>query len=907
MSSNKNVNLWAFSGYVIDGSTQKPLPGVRLSYFDNLGAEQYTETDSVGKFFVDNLPFGDRSFRFVRPRADSTAPAYTERILVVSSYTESRIIEGLVADISRVVTLYPLGGAVKGKVLVKLAGSGKTRSVPNAALKISYKDSTMTNATPCQFSFNADSAGSFMEGGLPLAPGAVLAVNSCTVNDATYALDPVQLTNLFTGKTADLGALLLTPKDSATSPFMSLVRSNVVSGDGFGLSGVPVSVRPYYVLPPVFVPSSIGASLSGGGVQACSTRVSGDTITVVPEKSLAYDSLVTVTLTGVDTSGNSILLVFDNLKRFRTETMPPHQVIRSNVLSIDEKGLSGVPVSIRPWYILPGLDNAARVTASVSGGRNSSIAVRHSGDTVFIVPAQNLPCDSLITVTITGTDTVGDLVAYTFDGDRRFRTEKNLFPVASNTWSTPGVAQRFFRLNDTLWIEFSEPIDPDVGKILWLKSSASAAIYGAGGQVNAQAWTSAETLFVRPDQRLNIAYGQTMGFKVGVPSINGRMADSVDVVANVVQDVYYVAWTNTKDNMGVMRRDFGARDTVIVVSNAPVASINGVSGLQGMIAPAGLSLDNVRLRGDTIVYVPSLLLNPDSTYGIDFDVRFKDGNIRYDALGVSWRTARNLQIVSVDNKIAGGFRRFRVIGDSLTVAFSAPIDTSTAAIVPFAVFMTDVRGRVIRTATHWNASGTAAVILNLDTLPAADFNASPAYTGGSGGTRAVSSLSFNCITRDGEQARGLTTRNDSLELHTEAGLCVVASTILPNHDEHADVNRTESPAAALTASAGVDLVFDRQLDTVAMRADTAGLTVYAGIHEGSSAAGVAATVSLSSDGRTISIMPSANLKTGTDYFVWCKNVPGLGIAGAPAISKHSGMFSGKSSNYNLLDNPFRIQ
>jgi hypothetical protein len=904
VSTDKNANLWTFSGYVIDGSTQKPLSGVRLTYLDNVGTERYAETDSTGKFFVDDLPFGDRSFRFSRVRADSTAPAYTEKIVVVSSYTESRIIEGLVADISRVVTLYPLSGAVKGKVLIKLSGSGRTRAVPNAVLKISYKDSTMTNAAPSQFSFNADSTGSFEEDGLPLAPGAVLAVNSFTVNDATYGLDPVQLTNLFTGKAADLGALLLAPKDSSTTPLMSLIRSNVLSGDGFGLSDVPVSVRPFYVLPPVFVASGMNATLTGGGAQACSTRVSGDTITVVPEKNIAYDTLVTITLTGLDTSGNGILLVFDGAKRFRTEVKPA-QTIRSNVLSLDQKGLSGAPVSIHPWYILSGLDGAAPVTAAASGV--PTCAVRRAGDTVFVEPAQNLPCDSLITVTIIGVDISGNLAAWTFDGEKRFRTEKNIFPIASNAWNTPGANQRFFTIYDTLWIAFSEPIDPDVEKIRWLKSSASAVLYGAGAQVNARSWTGAETLFVRPDQRLSVGYGQTMGFKVRALSKNGRLSDSVDIVANVAQDPVYVAWTNTKDAMGIMRRDFGPRDTVFVVASGAVAAVRGVSGMTGMSTPPGLSLTDVALRGDTIVYAPSLLLEPDSTYGVDFDVLFKDGSVRNDALGVSWRTARRLQIVSVDNKSAGAYRRLKVIGDSVTVTFSAPIDVSAAAVVPFTASITDVRGRSIRTITHWNTEGTAATILNLDTLPAADFDASPAYTGGAVKTRAVSSLYFTCVTLGGEVARGLTGRNDSLELHTEPGLCVAATTILHRHDERKGVDRTETPTFGLPANARIDVTFDRPLDAAAMSADTAGLKAFAGLHEGSGAVSLDAAVSLSADGRTLSITPSAELKAATDYFVWCRNVPAAGIAGAAAINKDAGSFSGKSTNYNLLDSPFRVR
>jgi hypothetical protein len=394
-----------------------------------------------------------------------------------------------------------------------------------------------------------------------------------------------------------------------------------------------------------------------------------------------------------------------------------------------------------------------------------------------------------------------------------------------------------------------------------------------------------------------------MGFKVKVMSAGGKRSDTLDVIAEIVPDIYFIKWTNTKDPQGNMRGDFGPLDSVVIVSNVPIAEIRGVSGVSGGNVPYGLTMSNITLRGnDTIVFKPSLYLLPDSTYGMDFDVLFQDGAVRYDVLGVTWKIARKIQILSVDNTQSSMFRSFRVIGDSLTVAFSKPIDTGIGAAVPFRVIMTDVNGNSVRSSVRWDPACTVATIINLDTLPTADFNASPAYTPDAVTTRAVESVAFDLITRDGEQAMGLSPQNEDIEIHTERGLCVVNTNILSGHDGRTEVDSGETPVNDFPVAGAVWITFNRALDTAVMNAG--GLSNYAGIRD---TGAVTSAIAFSADAKTISITPGANLNTATNYHVWLKDVPGAGIAGAAAINRNAGTCSGRASNNALLNRAFQAK
>jgi hypothetical protein len=579
------------------------------------------------------------------------------------------------------------------------------------------------------------------------------------------------------------------------------------------------------------------------------------------------------------------------------------ELVKANVITLDGFGRANIPVDQTLIYVLPFVPQPASLAVSVSGGKVPDLQVKSYHDSVFIDPLGNLSYDTLITVEITGIDTAGNRFHFILDGARSFRTEKGFYALESNTWERLGIPRSDFKPEDTLWVRFSADLDPDIQKIGWSNSAADNDINPTGAQANARAWIHADTLFVRPDQRLAVDYGETMGFKVSVLSKEGKRSDSLDVVGRVVADKYFITWTNTKNELGNMREDFGPMDSVMVVSNSPISEIKGLSQVEGMSVPPDLFLDNVKLRGDTIVYKPSLYLKTDSVYGIDFDVLFKDKTFRRNIFPVRWKTASNIQLLSVDNRQDGLYRPLKAIGDSVTVVFSTEIDTSSSSSVPFKVNMTDVNGRSVRTQVRWLKDRRTAVIRNIDTLPLADFDASPAYTEDAPDTRAVKSLTFDLITLTGEKVFRFKPANKDIELHTELGLCVIDANVIGSHDRRAAVKRTEAPLLNFERDGAVVLAFNREIDTAAVRADT--VNDYFQIR--SVADTVETTLSFSADAKTVTLKPATALRSETEYRVWVRAVPGKGIAGGAAINLHGGKFSGAAINNSLLDTAFKTR
>lgn len=597
--------------------------------------------------------------------------------------------------------------------------------------------------------------------------------------------------------------------------------------------------------------------------------------------------------------GTLYLTLVDSAQSFNS-------LVSSNVLTNDGFGLPNVPVNIQPYFVLASTPDPLSVDVTIIGGGEPDFKTLVSGDTVFIYPVKNFSFDSDVSVAITAVDLVGNKMTLSLNDERAFHTAQAIFPVESNMWETTGGAKKKFELYDTLWVRFSEVLDTDKDKIEWLKPDTENAIYGNGLQTNANVWISGDTLFVSPDQRLEIDYGEKMGMKVLMTSVTGNKSDSLAFSADIIEDNYYVVWTNTKNAMGGIREDFGVKEPVKVVASVPVQSVTRLSGMKGYKTPPDLSLDNITISGDTISYTSSLYMNTDTTYGISFDVLFTDGSVRTNALGVCWRTASKVRITSTNNRLNGIYRPFKVIDDSLVVTFSSPIDTNATAAVPFRVNMTSVTGEAINTTVTWDAQLVTATIKNTDTLPAADVDAMAPYTDAGINTKAIKSLSFNLTTLDGESLYGFNPGDQSLEIHTEKGLAAIDANFVTGHHFGDDISVTESVTNKFPVDGSLEVTFNRELDTVAIQAGQIADTLVT-LSDRATHTPVAVTLSFSLDAKTLIVKPVSVLESATEYDLSLQLISALDIAGAPAINKHGGKFTGREVGGNLLSKPFRTQ
>ncbi|MBN1308872.1 MAG: hypothetical protein JXA18_13195 [Chitinispirillaceae bacterium] len=791
-------NTWTFSGYVIDGHTGDVLEDVTVYYLKTGTNEQSVTTGSNGSFLIDELPYGERNFRFVYQRKGSSTK-YTEKSVLASCWRDaSSSTEGVAGDVAQIVRLFPLTGSITGKLVVKIHESGMTVPAESSLVRITFSDTAMEGATPSVYEAVTDGDGVFKVKELPLASGLTFVIPEYTVNQVSYRLSAPPSVVLFPDRVVSIGNLYLTASDTTDWPINS-VTSNVISKDGFGKANVPVDVSLYYVLSTAPDPSTVQATIEGGGD---------------PE------AIVTV-----------------------------HK------------------------------------------------------DTVFVEPVRNFDYNASVVVTIQGSDRDGNRIYLKFDGIKQFTTEQGVFPVASNTWDATGEPVSNFRLYDTMWAAFSQPLDTSPANIEWYESDADIDIFGSGTNTNATIRIRGDTLFVAPDLRLAVEYGKTVGFKVTVTAQNGKQSDSIDFIAKLTESIYFVKWTNTKDQLGNIRSDFGIEDSVVIVSNVKIREVTAISDVEDATPPADMTLDNIRISGDTIIYKPSLNLALNTTYGMDFNVTFANGVRRDNVLAVTWKTRTGVMILSTNNRQGGSFRALSTYGDSLAMTFSKAINTRSNAPVRFKVNMHDVNGMQIRTEVQWDSTNTRAVIFPKDTLPTADFDASPAYTIDATNTRAVDSVTFDLTTADGEQVFQFGLPGERIELHTEKGICVTNATILSNHDPLLDVNVNETPIDTFDVKGYIDISFSRTVDTARMSAFD--LSTFCGIEKKETGLKVPCAITFRSNNCTIRINPASALEVGKEYYVWLKGIPAYGIAGAAAINKHGGTFTGSGANGRLLAKPFK--
>ena len=659
--SADDFNTWTFSGHVVDGSTGKPLSDVEIYYRKEDKSEATFTTGTAGDFVINNIPFGQKTFQFtyVPPMPLDSADSanfnlnnYTEQILIVSPMTGLNSTDGEVGDASQVVNLYPLTGSYKGMIKIRNEETQVTEAAKNILIRLNYNGTDMTQSFPKMFETTTDSNGMFLFKNLPLTSDITLTVSDVLIDQVQYSIDDVTVGQLSMNNIIDQGTLLMTVNDT-THLAINDIASNVISADGFGLSGIQVSTTPWYIFPASTDVSTLNAKIEGVELQ---TRTNGDTLFVDPIKNLAYNTAYTVTITGKDTSDNLISFVFDGVKQFTT--VEGVFITESNIWNDAKNPLQNVPVNTDPYLVLSSAPEESSLQVSLMDGDESTLdaLLDVSGDTIFIRPIIDFKFDTEISITLSGADTTGRSINITLEGEQAFRTEKNIFPILSNTWDNSGAPVNNFDLFDTMWVVFSEPLNTDLGYLIWSASDAENSIIGDGNEKNSEVWISGDTLFVLPDPRISINFGETIGFKVSVLSTSNKRSDDLEFSVRFLESSYQVKWSNTKDQFGNTRDDFKMNDSIVIVSSQPIDEVTAITELSGSTPPSDLTLDNIRVSGDTIIYTPSILFDADTEYGMAFDITFANNISKKGVLPVTWKTKQGVRILSTNNREGGPFQ-----------------------------------------------------------------------------------------------------------------------------------------------------------------------------------------------------------------------------------------------------------
>jgi hypothetical protein len=474
-----------------------------------------------------------------------------------------------------------------------------------------------------------------------------------------------------------------------------------------------------------------------------------------------------------------------------------------------------------------------------------------------------------------------------------------------------------------MWIKFSEALATDKNKLTWavynpgwvfiptanaLGGPADVNIVGEGVAVspNSTVRISNDTLFVTPDNRAAIGFNQKVGFMVTVMTATGKMA-TVAACVKTSPVNFFVKATNTIDANGVMRSDFGYLDPVWVVSSVQLDSIIAVNNPVGAIpdASAGFLKSRVRLvaTGDTIFYTPNVSLAAGTQYGLTFDVHIKaqpKGTNNAGALGIQWKTNSGVQITSMNlMSDAATYRSFKVMGDSVVIAFSKAINTLTSAPTPF-----KVNGiGAIKYTTTWSADNKTVTIKNIDTLSARTYSVSNLdYNANLTTYPANYTLTFDVTCADGEVKAGVAGANTfvgPLAIKTEYALQLVGSSILDNHTALAAVIAGEAGKDTFALAGTPSFVFSRAIDSVKIKAD-AGNQYQKYMDLVSTAAPTVPlqfTVAFSADAKTITITPVSPLIASQTYDLVIKNIPAIGIK-----ETYSGVGLAIALGNRMLDN-----
>jgi hypothetical protein len=908
----EEINTWVFSGHVVDGYTEEVLENVSIHYQAKVDGQDLVKTNELGGFYINNLPFGEKSFLF-EATSDSTsnsqstnsqAQSYTSRLVVVSSWGGSVAPEGEVGDASQVIKLYPLTGAVTGKLLLKKPYNEHYFPAANVLLHLTYNGNDLENASPNSSTAETDSNGNFTFSGLPLASGAEIEVSEIYQDGSVYHHDNIPVSQLFPNRTVNLGSIYLELKDSSKVTSGGIV-SNVLSQDGYGLPNVPVNTELYYVLPLAINPQTVTVEISGDSVEL-DVSVSGDTVFAKPVQNFGYGRSISVVLTGESSEGNYFQYTFGGTKAF--QTAKGVHVLASNTWDGSGRGTKNFPVEQQMFYVLSATPDSNNIVAYITGGGDPETHVSISGDTVFVYPTRQLEYNSQITVELQGTTTQGQEIQINLDGSHTFQTERSLYPIASNTWSGSGSPAQNFDLYGSMWVRFSEVLSTDLSQIQWIDEGSPNRIFGRGSLKNATVRVNEDTLFVQPDTRLALDYGEEVSFRVRVASQENKFSDTLTFSVYLKESDYHLVWSNTRDALGQIRDDLDVLDSIVLVTSVPVQAVTGMSRADSGAAPPDLNLNQITIRGDTIIYKPNLSYSVNTLYSLDFDVTFAaDGNIgggsvtQKDVFPVYWRTQEGVSIVSVDNRSGDRFRTFDVMNDQFLVVFSEAIDTNSTTRVPFNVNMEDVNGFIIATDVSWDASLTQATVQILDTLPTANYNTSPAYTENAIGTRAISNVSFDLTTVNGEDVFRLAPANGNLEIHTEVGLAPIQTNLLQGHRENTEVLYTTTPVNDFAVADNIQITFNLNLDVATM--NRFGMGSYAGLLDGETNLSVPVTVSVDNN-KTLVLDPIQNLDVGKSYKVWIRNIPAATISGARAIANHGGMYSGRAEEQQLFNTVF---
>ena len=320
-SVDGDYSKWNFSGSVVDAVDNQGLSGATITYQDASGNIKEAKTDNNGYFFIDELPYGTRTFTFsYKIVSGKDTLYYSPKTVSITSTNESSHMEGVVANNSSIVRLSPINASLTGEFYIHDENSEKNVPAAGVELNIVYQSEDFINLFPKNFSTTTDSKGRFTFKGLPADTGFVLQAEPYSYGDLRYISSDISLPKLKSDVKTDIGRTFLS-RDTIIEKDVFIKSSNVIDANYNGFKEISTLMTPYYVFSEKIASKNLSVSVKiDTNVFYVTPTISKDTLFLNHDIAFPSESKVIVNIIAYKKSnGDRIALELSGDSAFTTD------------------------------------------------------------------------------------------------------------------------------------------------------------------------------------------------------------------------------------------------------------------------------------------------------------------------------------------------------------------------------------------------------------------------------------------------------------------------------------------------------------------------------------------------------------------------------------------------------------
>jgi hypothetical protein len=397
--------------------------------------------------------------------------------------------------------------------------------------------------------------------------------------------------------------------------------------------------------------------------------------------------------------------------------------------------------------------------------------------------------------------------------------------------------------------------------------------------------------------------GETLTLLFSVQAQKTNMwSDTLRLTTQAKDKSFYMAYSNTLDEAGNTILNLDPMDTLVFVFNKPIDHIAGQLKVDSIMTPDQFSLSHFVIQNDTLLYIPQTPMLPNTMYSTWLQLVSKEDTPQSKVVQLKWQTNNGFYIESTNLWHTNQPQKIQSISDSIVIHFSAPIDTSDIAIVPFFMQMYDHQQKQIHVQTHFKNNMRTLVIQNTQPLA---LNNCGAWSTTTLPQAAITKILISASTTTGKSAVNPIAPHE-LKAYTEEGLCAVYSnTVEPNELTSFYLDSSMEATQLLHRDSAIRIGFNRPLDTTMIRSQSD--YPFAEIVRGSDGDTVLTKLDFNATAQELILQPHASLDLGEKYYVRLQNIPALNIRAAQAIQIHGGLFSGSTSKKYLTTQSFSVR